>query len=251
MTRGLGLGGRLSPSCLRSPDARLTAADFFVKINRNEGANSVAQDKITSEKIIAAVLETAFYKSAEGTSLTDIASCLSIKKASLYNHFANKEAIFGAACGFCGEHMAANPFIPHDYESTIQKYAPSVVLKGIVRRYIKVYEKDLPLYMYTFIAAEKYFFKDAFAVFTSEQEKIIAQIGVLFSALKKHQKISPAFDPVKDAFWFTAAVCNYIACSLLSIKHAASDLERQAAFVPHLAAIDSHIEWFCARNGAE
>ena len=210
----------------------------------------MAQDKITREKIIAAVLETAFCKSAEGTSLADIASCLGIKKASLYNHFANRDAIFSAACSFCGERMAANPFIPHDYESSIEKYAPSVVLKGIVRRYVKVYEKDLPLYMYTFIAAEKYFYKEAFAVFRSEQEKIISQIDVLFNALKKHQKISPAFAPVKDAFWFASAVCNYTACSLLSIKHAASDLERQV-FLPHLAEIDSHIEWFCARNDAE
>jgi AcrR family transcriptional regulator len=210
----------------------------------------VAQDKITREKIIAAVLETAFYKSAEGTSLADIASRVGIKKASLYNHFAKREAIFEAVCGFCGEYMAANPFIPHDYESTIQKYAPSVVLKGIVRRYIKVYEKDLPLYMYTFIASEKYFSKEAFAVFRNEQKKIISQIDVLFNALKDHKKISPAFDPVKDAFWFASAVCNYTASSLLSIKHASSDLERQAAFLPHLAEIDSHIAWFCARNDA-
>jgi AcrR family transcriptional regulator len=207
----------------------------------------VAQEKITREKIIVAVLEAAFFKSAEGTSLADIASRLNIKKASLYNHFANRVEIFSAVCGFCGERMTVNPFIPHDYETSIQKYAPQVLLKGIVRRYVKIYEKDLPLYMYTFIAAEKYFLKEAFAVYGAEREKIISQMDVLFTALKKHKKISASFEPLKDGFWFARAVCDYTAHSLLALKNAPSDLERQAA-LPRLAEIDSHIEWFCERN---
>jgi hypothetical protein len=96
--------------------------------------------------------------------------------------------------------MAAKPYIPPDYEATVQKYAAPVVLKGIVRRYLRVYEKGLPLRIYTFVAAEKYFLEDAYAVYRREEEKIVSQMTALFHALKKFGKFDGRFDPAKGAF---------------------------------------------------
>ena len=54
-------------------------------------------EKITKESIIKSLLDTAFYKSAGGTSLSDIAESLGIKKASLYNHFESRSDIIERA----------------------------------------------------------------------------------------------------------------------------------------------------------
>jgi AcrR family transcriptional regulator len=211
----------------------------------------VANDRTTRERIIAAVLENAFVKSAEGTSLADIALRVGIKKASLYNHFENRDGIFGAVCAYCGQFMAANPYIPPGYEATVQKHTAPVLLKGIVRRYLKVYEKDLPLRIYTFVAAEKYFLEDAYAVHRREEEKILSQMTVLFRALKKFGKFGARFDPEKDAFWFAGAMGGHVADRLLALKNAAGkggapgDPERDPARV---IDIDAQIDWFCDRS---
>ena len=56
----------------------------------------MGRKNISQEKIIQAFLASAFEKSAGATSLSDIAEYLEIKKASLYNHFPSKQAIFDA-----------------------------------------------------------------------------------------------------------------------------------------------------------
>jgi AcrR family transcriptional regulator len=209
----------------------------------------VAQEKITREKIISAVLNIAFSQSAAGTSLSDIASSIGIKKASLYNHFENREAIFSSVCAFCAQFMDSNAYIPQDYETSIKKYAPAVVLKGIVRRYIKIYEKDLPLRIYAFIASEKYFLKDAAGVYRQEREKIASQVKILFNALKTAKKLDPKADAEKDAFWFENAAFSYTEDHLLAVKNAVTAGTRAPGLL-QLAENDSNIEWFCRRIGA-
>jgi hypothetical protein len=145
--------------------------------------------------------------------------------------------------------MSLNPYIPPDYEASIQKYAPSIVLKGIVRRYIKVYEKDLSLRVYTFIASEKYFIPEACAIYQQEQEKILSQVRVLMNALKNDDKLDSS-DPEQDAFWFANAVCNYTSEYLLAIKKSIQTSTRTSG-LSQLAEIDAHIEWFCHRIGAK
>ena len=48
-------------------------------------------EKLSRDTIIKAVLDTAFARSTGATSLADIANTLHVKKASLYNHFNNRE----------------------------------------------------------------------------------------------------------------------------------------------------------------
>ena len=57
----------------------------------------MSKKNISQDKIILSFLSSAYEKSSGATSLADVADSLEIKKASLYNHFENKEAIYSAA----------------------------------------------------------------------------------------------------------------------------------------------------------
>lgn len=55
----------------------------------------------TKEKIIAAALELFSLRGYDGVSVRDIAHAVGIRESSLYNHFANKQAIFDGIVDFC------------------------------------------------------------------------------------------------------------------------------------------------------
>lgn len=82
-------------------------------------------EKITKESIIKSLLDTAFYKSAGGTSLSDIAESLGIKKASLYNHFESRSDIIEQTTSSCAEYLKSISFIPAEIENV----AKNILLK--------------------------------------------------------------------------------------------------------------------------
>ena len=102
-------------------------------------------EKITSDKVIRAFLDAAFMRSEGGTSLADISDILKIKKASLYNHFENRDDIVEKTLDSCSDYLGAITFIPNDIASVAKKYPAETVLKGIVSRYVKMHEKS-PLF---------------------------------------------------------------------------------------------------------
>lgn len=114
-------------------------------------------EKITKESIIKSLLDTAFYKSAGGTSLSDIAESLGIKKASLYNHFESRSDIIEQTTSSCAEYLKSISFIPAEIENVAKKYPVETVLKGIVSRYVKMHEKAPLFQIYTFVESQKYF----------------------------------------------------------------------------------------------
>ena len=114
-------------------------------------------EKITKENVIKSLLDTAFYKSAGGTSLSDIAESLGIKKASLYNHFESRNDIIEQTTSSCDEYLKSISFIPAEIESVAKKYPVETVLKGIVSRYVKMHEKAPLFQIYTFVESQKYF----------------------------------------------------------------------------------------------
>ena len=82
--------------------------------------NHMAKKNISQEKIIQSFISCAFEKSAGATSLSDIADALQIKKASLYNHFENREAMYYASIDYCGSEIATVGFLPEkNYETII------------------------------------------------------------------------------------------------------------------------------------
>ena len=71
----------------------------------------MSKKNISQEKIIQAFLTSAFDKSAGGTSLADVADSLEIKKASLYNHFDNRAAMYAASVEYCKNQIGAVEFL--------------------------------------------------------------------------------------------------------------------------------------------
>lgn len=145
--------------------------------------------KISREEIIMALVDISFFKSTGATSLSDIADRLGIKKASLYNHFENRDAIVDSAFKFCGDYLAAINFLPPDLNSVSQKYSASSVLKGIVKRYFKMHEKRPLFQIYTFVESQKYFCKAASEIIFTEQKRLEEQTEKLFTALLNNGKI--------------------------------------------------------------
>lgn len=115
--------------------------------------------RITREKIINAFLFCAFDKSAGATSLQDIAQCLEIKKASLYNHFEGREEMYLATLEYCCDYLANVKFVPDNLfeEANLGKTEVYKLFERFIKSYIQVYESEPVLQIYTFVHTEQYF----------------------------------------------------------------------------------------------
>ena len=148
-----------------------------------------SQEKITHEKIINAVLASAFIKSNGATSLVDIADKLGIKKASLYNHYESKDAMIADTLKYCGEYMRKTTFIPNEMPAVAQKYTAEIVLKGIANRWFKINEKEPLFQIYSFLESEKYFSNTAAEIVLECRTKLIEQTSYVLTCLSDAGKI--------------------------------------------------------------
>lgn len=166
--------------------------------------------KISREKIIEALLSSAFDKSAEGTSLADIADVLGIKKASLYNHFENRDAIISAALAYSSQYLARVTFVPPDTDAVAAKYSPETIFKGIVNRYITMYEREPLFQIYIFLQSEKYFTYKAVEILNTQKETMISGTIKLLQSLAAAGKLQhrQSFGPA--AVWFCNAVLQLL-----------------------------------------
>ena len=104
----------------------------------------MSKKNISQEKIIQAFMASAFDKSAGASSLADVSEILEIKKASLYNHFESRDAMYTATIDYCEKEIEAVSFIP---EKTIEgikggKTVPSAVFKKLITRYTELFENE-------------------------------------------------------------------------------------------------------------
>lgn len=176
-------------------------------------------EKIKKDDIIKALLDMAFAHSTSGTSLSDIAGALGIKKASLYNHFESREDLILRTTKSCAEYLASISFIPADIDSVAKRYPPETVLKGIVSRYIKMHEKSPLFQIYTFVESQKYFSPEAAKIIKDEREKITAQTCKVFEALLEAGTVSVKKELIPDAAqWFCSGVCDIMSIHLLERK---------------------------------
>ncbi len=149
-----------------------------------------APAKITKEKIIHAVLTCSFDKSVGATSLADIAKKLGIKKASLYNHYENRDAIIEDTVRWCGDYLSRISLIPNNMDLISQKYSAASVMKAIIGRWIKLNEKEPLVQIYSFLESEKYFSNPAAKIVENHRAKFINQTQIALSSLAKAKKIS-------------------------------------------------------------
>ena len=176
-------------------------------------------EHINKDQIIEAVLNTAFYKSVGATSLTDIANALNIKKASLYNHFSNRDDIIESTVASCQEYYQAITFIPANYQEVCKKYSPETVLKGIVNRYFKMHEKSPLFQIYTYVHSQKYFNHSCAKIVEDERTKIINQTLQVLLALGENGKcVLTKSNALCAATWFCSGVNDMLNIYLLKRK---------------------------------
>ena len=140
----------------------------YAAFRYNDG---MAKKRIDRDKIIQAFLACAFEKSAGAVSLADIASLLGVNKASLYNHFSSRDAIYEAAIDFCAEYMSGVRFIPESADSLVSLPFPDALAK-IVKQYFRSYEIEPLFQMYAFIHSSKFFSSEAALSAERETQKI-------------------------------------------------------------------------------
>lgn len=176
-------------------------------------------EKITKESIIKSLLDTAFYKSAGGTSLSDIAESLGIKKASLYNHFESRSDIIEQTTSSCAEYLKSISFIPAEIENVAKKYPVETVLKGIVSRYVKMHEKAPLFQIYTFVESQKYFDIKTAEIIKEENEKLESQTEIVLECLLNLEKIKITKEQIPEiSKWFCAGINDFLNRRLLERK---------------------------------
>ncbi len=151
----------------------------------------MSKKNISQEKIIQSFLTSAFEKSAGATSLADISEILEIKKASLYNHFENRDAMYDATIYHCGKEVESIKFLPEKSLESIQnnKTTPSAFFKKMITRFFEMYENEPLFQIYVFLHTEQYFNLDALNIVKKEIESVTNEIKEILSAFASVDKI--------------------------------------------------------------
>lgn len=202
-------------------------------------------EKITREKIINALLNCAFEKSTGATSLADISDKLGIKKASLYNHFENREDIIEGTIRYCSETLSKTSLIPPEMDSTAQKYSAETVLKGIANRWFKLNTKEPLFRIYTFLQGEKYFSSSASMAYISFRNRLTDQAGQALKSLSKAQKIRQLNEEQLKSYSeiFISLINDILDTKLIVLK---SELRFNPQYTEEdFSEIDTHISNFC------
>ena len=151
----------------------------------------MGRKNISQEKIIQAFLASAFEKSAGATSLSDIAEYLEIKKASLYNHFQSRDAMYDATVYHCGKCIEKISFLPEKTLENLKtnKSTASQIFKKLITRYFEIYDSEPLFQVYTFIHTEQYFNVEALQIVEKEIKKNNEEITIILKNLMEVHKI--------------------------------------------------------------
>lgn len=152
----------------------------------------MSKKNISQEKIIQSFLTSAFEKSAGATSLADIADILEIKKASLYNHFNNRDAMYDATIYHCGKEIEAIKFLPEKSLSSLKSSKTTITgfFKKLITRFFEIYENEPLFQIYVFVHTEQYFNVEALKIVEKEIESISSEIRSILQAFMDAEKIS-------------------------------------------------------------
>ena len=169
----------------------------------------MARKKLSREKIINAFLTAAFDSSAGSVSLQDISDILQIKKASLYNHFDGRDALYAAVLAYCREYLDSVNFLPDDMflDGSFLEEDMVVVIRKIFRRYILLFENEPLFQIYVFIHTEQYFCADAYRTIDAERAKVQEGIFIVLEAYAAAGKLQ-SFSSDKTrlfADWYASA----------------------------------------------
>lgn len=181
----------------------------------------MARPLINQEKIIESALYCAFDKGMGDTSLNDISNYLSIKKASLYNHFSSKEEMLKAIYTYCSDFYKKVNLISDEEFAKTSSVQPEKLFKTCSVNYIKKHEIDPLFQIYTFINSEKYFNKNVLDIYKSQIEKIENQVSLFFKLVNKSKGFDNAKIKKEAAFFcygLTSILDKYLAARKETIR---------------------------------
>ncbi len=156
----------------------------------------MSKKNISQEKIIQAFIASAFDKSAGATSLADVSEGLEIKKASLYNHFESRDAMYAATMAYCASESAKVSFLEEKTLESIKggKVAPAAVFKKLITRYFELFENEPLFQIYVFVHSEQYFNLDALKIVEGENNQICDSIKDILAAFVAAKKLAKKTD---------------------------------------------------------
>lgn len=141
----------------------------------------MSKKNISQEKIIQAFLTSSFDKSAGATSLADVADSLEIKKASLYNHFESRDAMYDATIAYCAQQIGKVEFLTQKVQEAVTagKTTVPAAIKKLIARYFALFDSEPLFKMYVFVHTEQYFNAAALKIVQNQVEKINEDIKKL------------------------------------------------------------------------
>ncbi len=141
----------------------------------------MSKKNISQEKIIQAFLSSAFDHSAGATSLQDVAASLEIKKASLYNHFESRDAMYDASIAYCEKEIGQVKFTTQKILDSIAtgKSTIPAAIKKLIARYFALFDSEPLFKMYVFVHTEQYFNASALKIVQQQIETITEDIKQL------------------------------------------------------------------------
>ena len=170
----------------------------------------MSKKNISQDKIILSFLSSAYEKSSGATSLADVADSLEIKKASLYNHFENKEAIYSAALAYAEKEFSSINFTADKAIDSIRnnKITINTLFKKLIVRYFNLFETEPTFHLYVFIYSEQFFNNKALSIVHNHQAKLADEIKKLLSAFIEENKLSDRTD--KDLIDLSSSLASII-----------------------------------------
>lgn len=182
----------------------------------------MGRKNISREKIIQSFLTSSFDKSAGATSLADVSDLLEIKKASLYNHFENREDMYKETVSYCGKEIYSISFITEKTFDSIKgnKILPSTLFKKLITRYFNLYENEPLLQIYAFLFSEQFYNDEVLEIvqnYRSRLEESIRKILQAFLDTKKYPSVNDKI--LKDgAICLTSVIIDKMQLYLVSRK---------------------------------
>ena len=179
----------------------------------------MAGEKITREKIIRAVLDSAFEKSSGGTSLADISAILGIKKASLYNHFASRDDMINATTAACDVILKKVHLLPGKIELAAKKYSAQALTKALAKRYLAFFEKAPVFQVYVYVESQKFFDPEVSKIESEAKARLTGECLILLEVLAKQGKISTEKANAASAIWLANGMRELLSYYLLERKN--------------------------------
>lgn len=171
--------------------------------------------------IVRAFLAECYTRSAGATSLSDIASAVGIRKASLYNHFTSRDAIVADALRWCGETLPSISFVPDSLDSVAPALSARTLLFAVAERLFRMFSRPVLAQAFSFVESERFFSDGAEAVARSFRAALVSQVSLALDALARAGKVRADAPLGRLAECFALSLASLLADFVAARKAAA------------------------------